>query len=366
MKALKWILLGYLLLQLSLLTWCSFGLDKSLSQTLVSWDAIRYIHISFHSYTSEMLYAFFPLWPIFLHLFIAMGITEVYLPLYSALLSTFLYFVVLWNLGEKGEGFFQHKMSIFSMLFVTFCPGSWVFFTPHTEALFLFLSFFSFFYASKNKIGYASILAGFAGLTRNQGLFVMIAISLFAFLNESSGSYRQRFYSFLKSAFCSGILYASWLLYLYIKTGNALTSVHAQEYWAASQPTRAINIATYFRNVFWLSSSQIFRFLLFWTGLGIGLRLLFKLSPLEKSFGLYLVLSVLVWPLQGNNFPNVYRFSSVLFPIWIIMGNTINHYISTLINGKNYRILVQSLVLALWIICVIINGTKYYQGLWAY
>lgn len=366
MKSLKWVFSGYLLLQLSLLIGFSYKLNKNLLETLVNWDATHYLHIALHSYTRESLYAFFPLWPMLLHTYAATGLPETYLPLYSTVVSTLLYFAVLWILGTKDWTQAWTRPSIFTMLFFTFCPGSWVFFTPHTESLFLFLSFFSFYYASKNKIKHASLLAGLASLSRNQGVFVILSISFFAFMNENSGRFKARCFSFLKSISLSGFIYAGWLLYLYLKTGNPLTSVHAQEFWARDLPTRAVSLATYFRNALWLSYNNMYGALLFWMGLGIGTRLLFKKSSLEKSFGLYLILSFLIWPVQGNNFPNAYRFSAVLFPFWIIIGNFIHRFIKTKFHRKSTRVILKSLILTIWILISLAKGANYYQGLWCY
>ena len=67
--------------------------------------------------------------------------------------------------------------SFFGLLVLMFSPGAWVFLSNHTEALFLFLSYFALRFAYKDQLIMASILAGLSALTRNQGVLLVPAVS---------------------------------------------------------------------------------------------------------------------------------------------------------------------------------------------
>lgn len=320
------LLLTYFLLQLTLSFVAShFDISTWLIHARFL-DSAWYEHIAQNGYTpnptnikvpADAVFAFLPEWPAFLHFFsiVARGIPLAALgcALSFILLSVTLYLVSPPNQKLRQEALAPQTQ--FGLFLFLFSPGAWVFFTNHTEALFLFLSFAAL-YTAVNKQGVrgvfmASLLAGLAALTRNQGVVLAIATALA--LTTSKRGTKNKIVTFLTSGTISALVYALWIFLQWYKTGDPMVSSHVQNYWHFSH-----GIADYISNMFWISRSHVSRRLLFFCVLLAGILLL---RNGKKIAGTYVLLSALLWPLQGNSYPQAFRFSSVIFPFWFWLGD---------------------------------------------
>lgn len=298
-------------------------------------DSRWYGHIAENGYVATNVptdgpnsaFAFFPLWPMLLrslhfllHHFLPIQLT-------GALLAQILFFTTLLIVGWRKTEFDSSIPSQglpglvpktwTGLAFLCCSPGAWVFFSNHTESLFLILSWSSLFLAMRSNknsnLFFASVLAGLSALTRNQGIIVSIATA-FAFLIQPNGSIGRRIGSFLVSGAIAGAIYLIWPAYQWYLTGNPLTSVEVQQNWQIVS-----SAGHYVSNLFWISTTNFGHRALFWFSVVTG-GLLFKNSQ-SRPLGAYVILSALLWPLQGNSFPNAYRFGSVLFPVWFFGGD---------------------------------------------
>ena len=319
----------YFFLQFVICGFCFLNSDQSLLEHFSYLDSTWYVHLSSLGYIKPPWmeidggqFAFLPLWPIILSvgsIFTFGWISVVWIgTVISALsfLATMLILRLQSLASENPKGLLPETPGGWFLL--VFCPGSWVYFSNHTEALFLLLSVGAFAASFNKKFLMAAILAGLAAVTRNQGTILALSVGI-SFLFHPALKSKQKMNGFLAVGFISSFFYALWLYYQYTQTGNFFASAKAQEQWSM-----ASSASEYFSNMFWLSPNNGYRALVFWASLFIGGKLTFqKQSYFSKALGVYVLLSVLLWPLQGNNFPQAYRFGAVLFPVWFILGDFI-------------------------------------------
>lgn len=267
----------------------------------------------------EAVFAFFPLWPLIIR-----GLSSATLGVIQpAIAGIFLSWLCLCGFAELlrhhiSKSDLLLRPSRFSLILFFFSPGSWVFATNHTEGLFLLLSAVTLLTPAFNPRPsgrlYAASAAGLAALTRNQGVLLIIT-SLAGMVSTIAARKNPRLWSqMFVFALVAGLIYSVWPFAQWYLTGNPLKGRAVQAYWSmASSP------AEYLSNALWLSPNNIFRALLFWGGLGTSLQLMRQAQT--RPLGLYCFLSLGLLPLQGNNFPQAYRFSAVLFPAWFAFGD---------------------------------------------
>jgi Gpi18-like mannosyltransferase len=356
------------------LTTCRFNLQE-LQQRLTYLDSNWYLQIarfgyrvpptaSFEAASSISQYAFLPLWPLSLKAVSFLPIKES-LPLTGALISFGLTAVVIVTAFKHGKltqkdhpKNILYPANFISLLYILFNPGSWVFLSNHTESLFLFLSFFAFHFINQRNVTFASLFSGLATLTRNQGILVAITVGLIA-LQDDGVPLRKRATRFLLIGISSFGFYSCWLLFLYLQTGDIFISSRAQQNWRITT-----NWQDYLSNATWLSPNNAPRAALFWTIVIIGISISLRGKKKYRDampMGFYFISSALLWPLQGNNFPQAYRFASVLFPFWNVIGTKTEHFLRKVDNPLRLS-LVMILFSGFCVIAGIISNFYYSQA----
>ena len=157
--------------------WCSLVFsDLTYVDILGGWDVGWYGQIATEGYGGRK-WAFFPLHPILMS-FVA-GMTGFSPAVSGAWVGTviFLGFAVLLAKLYDRAPFELRPASLQAWLFFLLAPASFVFHTGHTEALFILLSWSAFLAAHQRRLVLSAVLAGLCALTRNQGVFVAIAVA---------------------------------------------------------------------------------------------------------------------------------------------------------------------------------------------
>ena len=188
----------------------------------------------------------------------------------------------------------------------------------------MFLGILAFIAAGQERFWQAAILAGLASLTRNQGVLLAVSIGFASALWPVGLHYKQRIYRFVASGVVSGVFYLSWLFFIYRLTGDPFASAAAQEKWGIAK-----SLPEYVSNLLWLSPNNAFRALWFWLNVFTSGYVYRKYGPRALPISIYLLSSVLLWPLQGNNFPQAYRFGVVLFPFWLQLGSWLQAFVAS-------------------------------------
>jgi Gpi18-like mannosyltransferase len=315
-------------------------------------------------------FAFFPMWPMILKSFSAI-FGPTYIQIQGLIISFVLFAATLLMICRRPESLslqkdeirpiqYLYSSSLIATFPLIFNPGSWIYFSNHTESLFLFLSVLAFQQAYKGNLYWSSIFAGIASVTRNQGVIVAICVGLYFLLNKNRIG-RHRFMCFTISGVISGSFYITWLAFLYLKTGNIFASMDAQKHWSIID-----SFGSYISNLLWLSPRNAIRALLFWSILGSSVFVILKSSQKRKIIPIctYLILSVLLWPLQGNNFPQAFRFGAVLFPFWLMVGNQLD----AMMNSKSRVKEFIGVMVASFLIFMYFRVTHFYftQSGWPY
>ena len=366
-----------------LLWWATGGGRAAITEHLSYLDGAWYAHLAENGYQplpgespgrETACYAFFPLWPLVLRLAgagarLVLG-DPLPLPWLGALLAggIFLTTVTLMvkerRVARPIQGMSPRRgLGLAALLF---SPGAWVFVTNHTEALFLALSWGAFALAGRMTSPWQAwrpaLLAGLAALTRNQGVVLAVAVA-FAAVMAVGGSRWRRLATFSGVGTIAGLIYGTWPLYLWQRTGNPLAHVAAQRHWSIVD-----SFDEYLANLLWISDKNATHAVVFWLALVVGLGLLAR-EPRTRPIGLYCVLSALLMPLQGVNFAQAYRFGAVLWPLWFVAGDQIEAMIvrhwgtrrpalgRLMSNGACAGGLVSSLVVA---------GHYYFRVSWPY
>lgn len=292
-----------------------------LPQRMLHLDSWWYTHMANNGYgaapdvlgSGEMVFAFFPLWPLLLRLVATMLPGDLPPQIVGSVLSFFIFgawVIFVAKPDTRYPNWLKPRTMLGLWLFV-FAPASWVFASNHTEALFLVLSYAAFCLTWRNQLLPAAICAGLACLTRNQGVLVAISCALLAL------QLRREIWSAAAFLVIAGLIASVWPLYQWHATGNFFASSLAQKHW----PFIA-DAGEYVTNILWLSRNNCGRAGLMWAGIVTSSYWVAK-KPTSRAIGVYTLLSCLLLPLQGNNLPQAYRFTTVLFPLWFVWGDTI-------------------------------------------
>ncbi len=321
---------------------------------LNNWDSGWFTMIVDEGYAYPS-FAFFPLFPM-----LARGmkfVTGLEAQVSGTLVSVVCIGLFMWIMSrtvalqsEIESGLLPRTNAALFMLFFT--PAAYVFFTHHTESLFLLVSFVACVAAFRQHYFWAGVFTGLAALTKNQGVFLGCGLFILTFF--SSGDIKHRLKACLSFGIPAAIIASLWPLYLYLNHGDPFLFVETQSYWRPEHSTLAYFRTFAFANP-WQNTgvNSIIRYVAFFVILISSVAVLLKKN---KALGIYMMMFVLVMPMQGE-FVGTLRYAAVMFPT-IFVGTD---FIATKVQGKG-------LVLFLFL-AMLLSGVFWYQysrGQWAY
>ena len=294
------------------------GLRRDFS-FLKIYDVLHYIEIAENGYTKELLYAFFPLFPMLIRLF------HLFLPSYPVvaflLSNLFSYFAVLTlYFLLKGKEIFKPVVIafLFSPILVFHTIG-------YTESLYLFLTLLSYFLYTNKKYLFCGIMVGLSMITRNTGIVLLGAIGLKMLYDWHQKKILFKDIVILSlPAFLIGFSYS---MYLFLNTGDFFKYISVQyTQWSKDK----CNLVTFFiRDIAFLGKqgnlilSYVFvqNWLFYFIGLFFGIKY-FKKDPV---LSIYILVSLFLFATTCRdrswlNLPSVslFRYIFSLFPIYIL------------------------------------------------
>jgi hypothetical protein len=206
---------------------------------LANFDGIHYLLIARQGY-SQYEQAFFPLYPLLIHL----GSFLIKNELIVALLISNLFFVFGWYFFYRYLHLILPRTNFLSLAFLLlFFPTAFYFNAVYTEGLFFFLLFFGLYMLEKKHYWQAAIGFFLLSLTRLIGIFVFIPIVFHLFLQfKKEGKSLSKLIGLkniflLSSPFLGLFLY---MAYLQLTTGDWLFFFHAQPFFGALRSTELI------------------------------------------------------------------------------------------------------------------------------
>jgi hypothetical protein len=200
----------------------------------------------------------------------------------------------------------------FAWLTFLLWPASYVVRTHHTEGLFLLLSFVAFARARQGRWIEAALLAGFAALCRNQGVFVALVVAF-----EVARRSPQSATRFLTAGIVSFIVFSMLPIYDFTTSGDALAFYHAQRDW-----TQAHSAGQLVR-VMWLGNPWQRKALggIVHNAAWIGCLLVAgRMRASAAIQAVYTLLSLGIIIFQGE-LVMTFRFVAVLFPFLYFLGD---------------------------------------------
>jgi Gpi18-like mannosyltransferase len=330
---------------------------RDVNSMLEHWDAWHYNAIIKEGY-SGIRWAFYPLYPMLIRALAWFAGLQARPEIAGTIFSTLAFAAfclaqsrLITSAAPDEQQSLLTPASIWGWLFFLFSPASWVFHSHHTESLFLFLSFFAFFCASRGRWQTAAVIAGLCALTRNQGVFVAVAVALDSALRQKEN--HRRALVFGGSGLISFLLFACYTAYQFRATGDALLFVHIQSQWGVVNSFHQYIGTLWFANTWQHADWKGYLYLLFFFIVnGAAIAMLIRK---EYPFALYVLLSM--WaPLYSGHLHNTYRYSAVLFPALFLLGDSLRRL------PPPVRVALFGLLL--WL--NIIYTRHYAWGAWAY
>jgi hypothetical protein len=255
------------------------SLDRILWAPWQRWDTIWYTKIAEQGYSRvDLSTAFFPLYPLLIRISAPLfGNNGVAAGVVIASVAALVSFILLYRLACEQFGEAAAERTV---LYLAVFPTAFFLFAAYTESLFLALALGSFIRAKAGRWGWAGILGGLAGLTRPQGMLLLLPLGIEFLLQSRRGKVSLPRIANLFTVFLGGILF--WC-YLAVKFQNPAAGLEVQS--LLRQPalpweslgaafSRLLSGSTDLQTV--LGIPDLAFTLLF---LGLTFRSFFKLSP---------------------------------------------------------------------------------------
>lgn len=281
------------------------------------YDAGWYWFIAEQGYAKPTAWAFYPLWPLLVH--VCSPGSGAVTTATQVLLATALFVasVALYFTHPERHELLAPKTRL-GWLFFALAPAAYVFHTGHTESLFLLLSLSAFALVARGRWVLAACVAGLCALTRNQGVFVAIAVALWSARDAPPS---RRALRFVAAGLIGAGFFALYPLYQYLTAGDPLLFLHAQSAWSHATGLHDVLQTLVLGNAVkpWEYATRVHH--PWFLGALVGSAFFYR-DRKQLPLTVYFVLSALVMLAQGN-VSNFFRFSVVLAPLIFYIGDAV-------------------------------------------
>jgi len=321
------------------------------------WDAWHYSAIAVEGYNGLARWAFYPLYPLLVKLIGTVTRLNTRPDLVGTVISTVMFLTFCYwqariatSSDQQLHGLKPENTWGWLLFFVW--PASWVFHSHHTESLFLLVSFAAFVSARRGRWWLAAILAGLCSLTRNQGIFVAVAVAL------ESGWMQSRLPRRLLIFVCSGLiaflLFSIWPMYQLWAAGDPFMSSKALQQFVPPVTSLSKFVGTiWFANSWQHATWNFYLHHIAFIVLNVGVG--FLLRRREYALGVYVFLSSWI-PLYQGLLENQFRYGTILFPALFVLGD-VSRKLPWSVRWTVFTILVWLHLVCTW---------NYAVGRWAY
>jgi Gpi18-like mannosyltransferase len=314
---------GYVLFNAGQYSPDSVGVSNLL-HSWARWDALRYLEIARHGYTSPIQTAFFPLYPLLIRIgTLPFGGAGAYT--IGLLVSNVAFFFALWALRVLAEEVCGPEAASRAPMYLALFPTALFFFAPYNESLFLLLALGCFLALRRGRWLLAGGLGLLATLTRSAGLFLAVPFAV-EYLSQHEGHWRR----WRLDALAVGLIPAGLVIYgcyCWLQFGDPLAFVHAQAHWGRSLSWPWVGIWNNLYILTWIAPASFFQahnvLDLAATVMMIALVAL-GWRRLPFSYSLYaaaLLVNFLLFPLAFNDLlASNQRFALEVFPAFLTLG----------------------------------------------
>lgn len=310
-------------------------------QNLSNWDGGHFLSIAQFGYRQEYQYAFFPLYPLLIHLLEPLTGNYLFSATLINLAATILSLYLLYQLISLD---FSKKLAERALIFFLIFPTSFFLLTAYSEGLFLLFTLACFYFLRKDRLFLATLFSGLACATRLGGLAVVV--SLIIYVQTTQGFNRKNLYVFLLAPL-GFLLYCG---YLYLSTTNPIYFITAEQNWQRSIVPPGIG---FWETIKSLSQSgfmdQHYSVLLDLIIAVFGVGIIFRgFRFLPLIYSIYGFVSILI-PLITPSLSSFPRFLLPIFPIFISLAILKNEKVIFAYQ------LISTMLLALFVV-LFING----------
>jgi hypothetical protein len=265
------------LLSCAALVWGTGNFGAVVKHTVINWDAIWYLKTALEGYATPRQAAFFPLLPALIKVFSFIIKDAAWAGLVISNTAGFISAIFLYNLTLK---YFTKKAAVYACLIFAAAPTALFFTSIYNEPLFLALSCAFFFVLSEKKWLAAALLAAFATACRATGVFFVIPFAA-VYFTAGRENFRPVKLMIYLLIMLSGIL--SYMVFLYIKSGDPFLFVKAQGILWVSRAGFAVPFSAYIKE-----AANLIRDLSVFSGQRTSLSVIYFTSALAFVFmGMY-------------------------------------------------------------------------------
>ncbi|MFZ2201987.1 MAG: mannosyltransferase family protein [Microgenomates group bacterium] len=300
------------------------GVQVSRGEPLWAWvwanmDGRHFINIATLGYTGTN-FAYFPLYPLLINLVTRAGLTPILSGIFISITATTLSAFYLLRLIALDK----LKISKFeTLLLFFFFPFGFILNSVYADALFLFLTTASFYYARKGKWLTSGVFALFASLTRLSGLALLPALIIEWWLQKKP---------FKKAMIASTLSLAGFVTYsalLQITQGNWRLFQSSMSAW--KQDKFVLLPQVFFRYlkilisvspntlVYWVAVLELISFILYF------LLAVYVFRKIRASYGVFMMVLLVLVSFTGT-FAGTPRYLIHLFPAFIGLALLLKNY----------------------------------------
>ena len=199
---------------------------------LTGWDSVYYIRIAHHGYAAGPRVAFFPLYPLLIHIWeTATHQGDAIAALAVSNLATLAGMLGIYVLGRDR---FSRDIAWRAVLYLILSPYAFALTLAYSEGVFIALASWLFVFSDRRRPLAAAPLGMLAGMTRVNGLALIAPLVLVAWRERTVGAWLVAV-----SPAIGVCLHMAWLWH---SVGDPLAFVHAQGHWGghASFPPLAL------------------------------------------------------------------------------------------------------------------------------
>ncbi len=322
-----------------------------------NFDSVHYLPIAQNYYSDYFTQTFFPFYPILIRLAAKLFFENNYF-LSGIFISniSFCFALILFYKLMKLEK--MEKYFLWSMIFLFTYTTSFYFGALYSESLFLVLSLSSFYAARRGNWLLAGIAGFFASLTRLFGLFIFPALiyEIFVQFRQSAKDSSKLYNAAYLMLIPLGLV--AYMVYLQVEFKDALLFWHAQPAFGAERVTNSIVLTpqVIYRYIkilfsvsavtipFWIALLELMSFL-------ISAAILFTgRKTIRTSYSIYAWLILIVPGLTGT-FSSLPRYTSIIFPLFMILAQ---------IKNKPLKVLLAIFFLVIQSLCILLFTRGYW------
>jgi hypothetical protein len=333
-------------------------------EIFAAWDSGWYWDIAARGYyfrtDGQSSIAFFPLYPMLMRAAAA--------PFGGGPAATWIAGIVIANAANilaliqihrfAEQLFGSRQIARRTVVYIAVFPWSFFMGRVYSESVFLLTTVLALRGAHGGRWWTAGAWGSLATLTRPNGILIALPLALFALQGVTSFRGLAARATALTPI---PLAFLGFCLYVYVLTGDPLAWMAAQSHWGYSvghPPWQQIQrvLATFIEHgaydYFFTSDLAVFEMMQAVTALVFLMATPMVFRRLGAAMGVYVLVSLLV-PLSGNTLEGLGRYTSVLFPVFLVTA--------TMVTDRVHEIVVMaSLIFRTMLVCLFVTWQPIY------